>query len=89
VLSNLGQIAGERGDYARAIEVTEEALALESSHKQNAAISREWLERTIASTLELGFKEVMAYALAAFARLFLLEGTPRVRRISPAWRTGC
>ena len=40
----------------------------------NLEQSREWLERTIASTLELGFKEVMAYALAAFARLCLLEG---------------
>ena len=91
VLGNLGHIAAERGDYERAIEVTEEALSLESSHKQNAAITtynlgshnlqagnleqaREWLERTIALTLELGFKEVMAYALAAYARLCLLEG---------------
>ncbi len=91
VLSNLGHIAGQRGDYERAIEYTEEALLLESSHKQNAAISsynlgshnllaghfeqaRDWLERTVALTLELGFKEVMAYALAAFARLCLLEG---------------
>jgi predicted ATPase/DNA-binding SARP family transcriptional activator len=91
VLGNLGHIASMRGDYARAIEVTEEALALESSHKANAAISlfnlgshnlaagnreqaREWLERAIAHTLELGFKEVMAYALAAYVRLCLLEG---------------
>jgi predicted ATPase/DNA-binding SARP family transcriptional activator/Tfp pilus assembly protein PilF len=91
VLSNLGHIAGQRGDYERAIEYTEEALSLESSHKQNAAISsynlgshnlhaghleqaRDWLERTVALTFELGFKEVMAYALAAFARLCLLEG---------------
>ena len=91
VLGNLGHIASQRGDYARAIEVTEEALALESSHKANAAISlfnlgshnlgagnheaaRDWLERAIAHSLELGFKEVMAYALAAYARLCLLEG---------------
>ncbi|HEY5693654.1 MAG TPA: BTAD domain-containing putative transcriptional regulator [Gaiellaceae bacterium] len=91
VLSNLGHIAGMRGDYALAIKVTEEALSLESSHKQNAAISmynlgshnlhagnleqaREWLERAVVVTLELGFKEVMAYALAGFARLSLLEG---------------
>ena len=93
VLSNLGHIAGQRGDYERAIEYTEEALTLESSHKQNAAISsynlgshnlhaghleqaRDWLERTVALTFELGFKEVMAYALAAFARLCLVEGDP-------------
>ncbi|HYQ11046.1 MAG TPA: BTAD domain-containing putative transcriptional regulator [Gaiellaceae bacterium] len=91
VLGNLGHIAGQQGDYARAIEVTEEALALESRHKPNAAIStynlgshnlragnleqaREWLERAVAITRELGFKEVMAYALAAFVRLCLLEG---------------
>jgi hypothetical protein len=30
----------------------------------------------VALTLELGFKEVMAYALAAFARLCLLEDDP-------------
>jgi hypothetical protein len=71
--------------------VTEEALALESRHKPNAAIStynlgshnlhagnlgraREWLERAVALTLELGFKEVMAYALASYVQLCLLEG---------------
>jgi predicted ATPase/DNA-binding SARP family transcriptional activator len=36
--------------------------------------ARDWLERTVALTLELGFKEVMAYTLAAFARLCLVEG---------------
>jgi tetratricopeptide (TPR) repeat protein len=89
-LSNLGHIAGERGDYARAIEVTEEALSLQSS-KANPTIAtynlgsyhleagdleraREWLERAVAVTFELGFKEVMAYALAAFVRVCLLEG---------------
>jgi predicted ATPase/DNA-binding SARP family transcriptional activator len=35
--------------------------------------AREWLERAIAHSLGLGFKEVMAYALAACARLCLLE----------------
>lgn len=91
VLSNLGHIASQRGDHELAIEYTQEALSLESSHKQNAAISsynlgshnlqaghleeaRDWLERTVALTLELGFKEVMAYALAASARLCLIEG---------------
>ena len=90
VLANLGHMAGERGDYARAIEVTEEALSLQTS-KANATIAvynlgsyhlvtgdleraREWLERAVALTLELGFKEVMAYALAAYARACLLEG---------------
>jgi predicted ATPase/DNA-binding SARP family transcriptional activator len=93
VLSNLGHIAGERGDYARAIEVTEEALALQSSKAAAAITvynlgsyhlaagdlerAREWLERAVADTLELGFKEVMAYALAAFARLCLLDGDAR------------
>ena len=91
VLGNLGHIAAQQGDYARAIDVTEEALALESRHKPNAAIStynlgshnlhagnleraREWLERAVALTLELGFKEVMAYALASYVQLCLLEG---------------
>jgi predicted ATPase/DNA-binding SARP family transcriptional activator len=100
VLGNLGHIASMRGDYARAIEVTEEALALESSHKANAAISlfnlgshnlhagnleqaREWLKRAIALTLELGFKEVMAYSLAAYTRLCLLEGdAPRAAHLA-------
>ena len=36
--------------------------------------AREWLERAVALTFELGFKEVMAYALAAFVRVCLLEG---------------
>jgi predicted ATPase/DNA-binding SARP family transcriptional activator len=44
---------------------------LHSGHLEQA---RDWLERTVALTLELGFKEVMAYALAAFARLCLVEG---------------
>ncbi len=91
VLGNLGHIAGERGDYGRAIEVTEEALSLESRHKPNAALStynlgshnleagnldraRELLERAVVLTLELGYKEVMAYALAARSRLCILDG---------------
>ncbi len=44
---------------------------LEAGHLEQA---REWLERVIAHTLELGFKEVMAYSLAAYVRLCLLEG---------------
>ena len=92
VLANLGHIAGERGDYARAIEVTEEALPLQSSKGNATIATynlgsyhllagdleqaREWLERAISLTLELGFKEVMAYALAAYARICLLEGDP-------------
>jgi tetratricopeptide (TPR) repeat protein len=36
--------------------------------------SREWLERCVALTFELGFKEVMAYALASYVRICLLEG---------------
>jgi predicted ATPase/DNA-binding SARP family transcriptional activator len=92
VLANIGHIAGERGDYARAIEVTEEALSLQSSKTNATIAvynlgsyhlvagdlqqAREWLERAIGLTLELGFKEVMAYALAAYARACLLEGDP-------------
>jgi tetratricopeptide (TPR) repeat protein len=43
----------------------------------NREQAREWLERVIAQTLELGFKEVMAYALATYVRLCLLEGDAR------------
>ena len=90
VLANLGHIAGEQGDYARAIEVTEESLSLQTSKANATIATynlgsyhllvgdleraREWLERAVALTLELGFKEVMAYALAAYARACLLEG---------------
>ena len=90
VLANLGHIAGERGDYARAIEVTEEALSLQTSQTNAAIATynlgsyhllagdleqaREWLGRGVAVTLELDFKEVMAYVLAAFVRLCVLEG---------------
>jgi predicted ATPase/DNA-binding SARP family transcriptional activator len=90
VLANLGHIAGERGDYARAIEVTEEALSLQTSKTNAAISTynvgsyhleagdleraREWLERSVMSTLELGFREVLAYTLAAFVRLCILEG---------------
>jgi predicted ATPase/DNA-binding SARP family transcriptional activator len=38
--------------------------------------ARDWLGQAVALTLELGFKEVMAYTLAAFARLCLLEDDP-------------
>ncbi len=42
----------------------------------NREQAREWLERAIAHTLELGFKEVMAYALATYTRLCLHEDDP-------------
>jgi predicted ATPase/DNA-binding SARP family transcriptional activator len=92
VLSNLGHIAGERGDFARAIEVTEESLSLQTSTSNaviavynlgtyhlllgdlEEAQSR--LKDAVARTLDLGFKEVLAYTLAAFVRLCLLEGDP-------------
>jgi predicted ATPase/DNA-binding SARP family transcriptional activator len=90
VLANLGHVAGQRGDYARAIEVTEESIALQSSNMNaTIAIynlgsyhllagdlerAHEWLERTVRQSLELGFKELTGYALAAFVRLCLLEG---------------
>ena len=92
VLANLGHIAGERGDYARAIAVTEEALSLQSSKTNATIATynlgshhlmagdleqaREWLQRAVALALELGFKEVMAYALAGYARTCILEGDP-------------
>jgi predicted ATPase/DNA-binding SARP family transcriptional activator len=90
VLANLGHVAGERRDYRRAIEVTEEALSLQTSKTNAAISvynvgsyhleagdldqAREWLERAVAVTLGLGFKEVLAYTLAAFVRLCVLEG---------------
>ena len=49
-------------------------LGSHNLHAGNREQAREWLERTIAHTLELGFKEVLAYALAAYVRLCLLEG---------------
>jgi predicted ATPase len=45
-------------------------------HAGDLGRSREWLERCIALTLELGYKEVMAYALASYVRLCLLEADP-------------
>jgi predicted ATPase/DNA-binding SARP family transcriptional activator len=92
VLSNLGHIAGERGDFARAIEVTEESLALQTSTSNAAIAvynlgtyylltgdleqAQEWLKDAVARTVDLGFKEVLAYTLAAFVRLCLLEEDP-------------
>jgi predicted ATPase/DNA-binding SARP family transcriptional activator len=49
-------------------------LGSHNLHAGNLEQAREWLERAIVLTLDLGFKEVMAYTLAAFARLSLLEG---------------
>jgi predicted ATPase/DNA-binding SARP family transcriptional activator len=46
---------------------------LRAGHHEEA---RKWLERAIADTLELGFKEVMAYALATYTRLCLHENDP-------------
>jgi predicted ATPase/DNA-binding SARP family transcriptional activator len=43
-------------------------------HAGDIGRSREWLERCIALTFELGYKEVMAYALASYVRICLLEG---------------
>jgi predicted ATPase/DNA-binding SARP family transcriptional activator len=45
-------------------------------HAGDLERSREWLERCVAVTFELGYKEVMAYALASYVRLCLLEGDP-------------
>ncbi len=39
--------------------------------------ARGWLERAVALTFELGYKEVMAYALAAYVRICLVEGDAR------------
>ncbi|HJQ74150.1 MAG TPA: BTAD domain-containing putative transcriptional regulator, partial [Gaiellaceae bacterium] len=38
--------------------------------------ARDWLEQAVAVTFELGYKEVMAYALASFARICLGDGDP-------------
>jgi len=51
-------------------------LGSHNLHAGHLEQARDWLERTVALTIELGFKEVMAYALAAFARLCLIEGDP-------------
>ncbi len=49
-------------------------LGSHNLHAGHLEAAREWLELAVARAFELGFKEVMAYALAAFARLSLLEG---------------
>jgi predicted ATPase/DNA-binding SARP family transcriptional activator/Tfp pilus assembly protein PilF len=49
-------------------------LGSHNLHAGNLEQAREWLERAIALTLELGYKEVMAYALASYVQLCLLEG---------------
>jgi predicted ATPase/DNA-binding SARP family transcriptional activator len=54
--------------------ITTYNLGSHNLHAGNLERAREWLDRAIALTLELGFKEVMAYSLAAYARLCLLEG---------------
>jgi tetratricopeptide (TPR) repeat protein len=46
---------------------------LRAGHLEQA---QDWLERAIAQTFELGFKEVIAYALAAYVQLCLREGDP-------------
>ncbi|HKU57813.1 MAG TPA: BTAD domain-containing putative transcriptional regulator [Gaiellaceae bacterium] len=51
-------------------------LGSHNLHAGNLEQAREWLERAIALTLELGFKEVMAYSLAAYVRLSLLDRDP-------------
>jgi tetratricopeptide (TPR) repeat protein len=54
--------------------ITTYNLGSHNLHAGNLDQSREWLERAIARTLELGYKEVMAYALASYVQLCLLEG---------------
>lgn len=49
-------------------------LGSHNLHAGNPERAREWLERAVALTLELGFKEVMAYSLASYVHLCLLEG---------------
>ena len=51
-------------------------LGSHNLHAGNLEEARDWLERAIALTLELDFKEVMAYSLAAYVRLSLLDGDP-------------
>jgi predicted ATPase/DNA-binding SARP family transcriptional activator len=54
--------------------ITTYNLGSHNLHAGNLEPAREWLERAIAMTLELGYKEVMAYALASYVQLCLLEG---------------
>jgi predicted ATPase/DNA-binding SARP family transcriptional activator len=49
-------------------------LGSHNLHAGNLEQARDWLERAIAMTLELGYKEVMAYSLASYVQLCLLEG---------------
>ena len=49
-------------------------LGSHNLHAGNLEQAREWLERAVALTLDLGFKEVMAYALASYVQLCLLDG---------------
>jgi len=49
-------------------------LGSHNLHAGNLEPAREWLDRAIVLTFELGFKEVMAYALASYVQLCLLEG---------------
>jgi predicted ATPase/DNA-binding SARP family transcriptional activator/Tfp pilus assembly protein PilF len=49
-------------------------LGSHNLHAGNLEQAREWLERAVALTFELGYKEVMAYALASYVQLCLLEG---------------
>ena len=49
-------------------------LGSHNLHAGNLQRAREWLERAVALTLDLGFKEVMAYALASYVQLCLLKG---------------
>jgi predicted ATPase/DNA-binding SARP family transcriptional activator len=54
--------------------ITTYNLGSHNLHAGNLEQAREWLERAIALTLELGYKEVMAYALASYVQLCLREG---------------
>jgi tetratricopeptide (TPR) repeat protein len=74
------------------MRMTEEALALQTSTSNAAIAvynlgtyylltgdleqAQEWLKDAVARTVDLGFKEVLAYTLAAFVRLCLLEDDP-------------
>jgi predicted ATPase/DNA-binding SARP family transcriptional activator len=56
------------------LAITTYNLGSHNLHAGHLGRARDWLESAVAQTLELGFKEVMAYSLAAFMRLCLLEG---------------
>jgi tetratricopeptide (TPR) repeat protein len=61
---------GDRGRQAISLY----NLGYYSLQSGEVTAARDWLEQAVALTFELGYKEVMAYALASFVRICLLDG---------------